>query len=267
MSAWISRTAIAVILSASFGSAASAAPFDPDRPSRTASTPPIGDHLLDGRVTGAPRAFESFCARHDDQCVRQGDREEVSLDDAAWEALRRVNSTVNRRIAIAPDAPGTDSWDINVASGDCDEYALEKRRELLRQGWPSAALSLAAAYISSGQAHLVLTVRTDHGDLVLDNLRDNVIAADRTGYRWIARQSSLHPRLWVRVQAPTLPVAKLTTPRARAAGNGNGDAIGDLIGREIGQPAPRSHAREASRDIGRFTARAQGGDTRIGLGD
>lgn len=60
----------------------------------------------------------------------------------------------------------------------------------------------------------MLTVRTDHGDFVLDNLRSRVVAADRTGYRWVARQSSIHPRLWVRIDGvarETIQVAKAQT--------------------------------------------------------
>lgn len=263
MSAFVSRTVLAACLAASLPASAGAAPFDPES-GRAAVTLPSGDNLLDGRVTLPPRAFESFCTAHDDQCVRQGDRDEISLDDTAWETLRGVNGAVNRRIVVRPDTPGTDSWDLDVTSGDCDEYALAKRQELLRRGWPSAALSLTAAYISSGQAHLVLTVRTDRGDLVLDNLRDNVIAADRTGYRWIARQSSLHPRLWVRVLNPTTPVARLATRPVRTVGD---DAVADPIGREIGKAAARGKIRETGRDIGHFASRAADADIRIGLGD
>jgi len=76
---------------------------------------------------------------------------------------------------------------------------VEKRKELIDRGWPTNALSLSVAFIRSGEAHLLLVVRTDRGDFALDNLRSRVVAADRTGYRWVARQSTIHPRLWVRV--------------------------------------------------------------------
>jgi len=43
--------------------------------------------------------------------------------------------------------------------GDCNNYALEKRRELIALGWPRAALLLAAAVTETGEGHLVLVAR------------------------------------------------------------------------------------------------------------
>jgi hypothetical protein len=45
----------------------------------------------------------------------------------------------------------------------------------------------------------VLTVRTDRGDLVLDNLTARLRTADQTDYTWVKRQSAIHPALWVRL--------------------------------------------------------------------
>lgn len=44
---------------------------------------------------------------------------------------------------------------------------------------------------------MVVTVRTDQGDLVLDNLRSEIVAWRRTGYQFIMRQSGDNPQLWV----------------------------------------------------------------------
>lgn len=255
MSARFSSAVLAFSFAITLAPAALAAPFDPDRVGPAPLPMPRGEPLVDGRITLPPKAFVTFCATYDDQCVRRGDRDEITLDADAWATLREVNRRVNRGITVKSDPPGTDIWLLNVSAGDCDEFALEKRRELIERGWPTAALSLAAAYVSSGQAHLVLTVRTDHGDLVLDNLRDSVIAADRTGYRWIARQSALHPRLWVSVinTGNNVPVARLraadsdAAPIATGIGRATAADAGQGIGRDIGRS---SKARPASRDIG-----------------
>ncbi len=113
--------------------------------------------------------------------------------------LQGINTSVNRRIRPRSDDQGTDVWTVGAAEGDCDDYAVEKRKELLDRSWPSAALSLSVDYLRSGEAHLFLTVRTDRGEFALDNLRSRTVAADRAGYRFVARQSTIHPRLWVQV--------------------------------------------------------------------
>ena len=45
----------------------------------------------------------------------------------------------------------------------------------------------------------VLTVRTDMGDFVLDNLEPRVLAWTETDYRFLKRQSEKHSGLWVSV--------------------------------------------------------------------
>lgn len=181
---------------------------------------PSGGHLADGAITAAPRAFDVFCTDYVDQCASDGGNVVAGLDGARWNELQDVNSHVNRRIRAQADAYGTDVWTIGAREGDCDDYAVEKRRELIDRGWPTAALSLSVAFIRSGEAHLLLVVRTDRGDFALDNLRSRVVAADRTGYRWIARQSTIHPRLWVRIDGvipDTLMVAKVEKSPAPAS--------------------------------------------------
>ena len=164
---------------------------------------PSGRHLADGTVTAAPQAFSTYCGAYVDQCSSDGSTDLVVLDAGRWADLQEINADVNRRIHPRSDDPGSDVWSVGATEGDCDDYAVEKRKELLERGWPSASLSLAVAFLRTGEAHLLLTVRTDRGDFALDNLRSRVIAADRTGYRFVARQSTIHPRLWVRVDGVT----------------------------------------------------------------
>ncbi len=197
---------------------------------------PVGAHLAEGGLTTSPAAFAVFCNSYPDQCMSNGTSELLHLDTLRWQEMVDVNALVNRRIHPRPDAPGADVWELGVTSGDCDEFAVEKRRELLSRGWPSAALSLAVAYVANGQAHLVLTIRTDRGDFVLDNLRTGVLSSERTGYRWLMRQSTLHPRLWVRVNgtrdidaqmAKLAKMPKKATPAAPAYPVGLAQTIAD----------------------------------------
>jgi len=52
----------------------------------------------------------------------------------------------------------------------------------------------------------VLTVRTDKGDFILDNLNDTVKPWEATGYRYLKRQSTTHTGRWVSIRKgnPTL---------------------------------------------------------------
>jgi hypothetical protein len=67
----------------------------------------------------------------------------------------------------------------------------------------------------------VVTVRTDQGDLVLDNLRSSVVSWQKTGYRWIMRKSERNPQFWVELHGGQVVrfmphTAWTTNPRSRA---------------------------------------------------
>ena len=51
-----------------------------------------------------------------------------------------------------------------------------------------------------GEGHAVLTVRTDKGDFILDNLTDQVRTWDQTGYRFLKRQASDNTGRWVSIR-------------------------------------------------------------------
>ncbi|MDR3438197.1 transglutaminase-like cysteine peptidase, partial [Telmatospirillum sp.] len=99
---------------------------------------------------------------------------------------------------ITPDrAKGGFDWSIDTTYGNCNDYAVQKRKALLDKGYPASALSLSAVLTSWGEGHLVLTVRTDRGDYVLDNLRPTILSWDRTGYEFNRVQSLADPQTWV----------------------------------------------------------------------
>ena len=195
------RFALVALLGASGASApAVAGPFPVVRPF---SLPPRASTLPEGEPTLAPLAFVRFCLRQPDQCVGDG-ADRITLDEAAIGDLSDVNRSVNR--SIRPQrklaSAGIGNWEIAPAAGDCNDYALTKRHELLARGYPASALLLSVVETRWGEGHLVLTVRTDRGDLVLDNLSAAIRPWDATGYRWIKRQSSQDPNRWVAVDLP-----------------------------------------------------------------
>ena len=131
----------------------------------------------------APVGFQIFCLSHPGHC-RGGGASEVRLTEALMSTLGAVNVRVNR--AIRPRDESTDVWSIGVTSGDCEDYVLAKRAMLIGMGVPASALRIAIANTRQGIGHAVLIVRTDRGDLVLDNMTSQILPSDGTSLRWVA---------------------------------------------------------------------------------
>lgn len=131
----------------------------------------------------APLGYQLFCLTNPRHC-RGGGASEVGYTDQLGTLLHQVNASVNG--AIQPRSDRKDVWSIGVSQGDCEEYALAKRVELIRLGVPASAVRIAMAKTRSGEGHAVVVVRTDAGDLVLDNLTSRIKNWDETGLRWVA---------------------------------------------------------------------------------
>jgi predicted transglutaminase-like cysteine proteinase len=163
----------------------------------TASATPAAAAMREGGYALAPFSFVKFCLDYPGDCPKSAGPGRIHLTSAHMAELASVNRAVNAAIRPTPDTSALRYWKLNVSAGDCNAYAVEKRHELIRRGWPAAALALTVAKTSWGEGHLVVTVRTDEGDLVLDNLRSTIIPWQKTGYDWIMRQSELNPQFWV----------------------------------------------------------------------
>ena len=147
-------------------------------------------------VTQAPYGFVQFCARTPEEC-QQGPMEEqrFSATPERLSELDTINRAVNRAIAPATDMEiygQAEYWTIPTARGDCEDYALLKRKRLMARGWPASALLMTVVRDEKGEGHAVLTARTLQGDFVLDNKIDEVKAWHRTRYEFIMRQSYLN---------------------------------------------------------------------------
>ena len=70
--------------------------------------------------------------------------------------------------------------------GDCEDFALAKKRALENQGVPSC---LATCWTETGGYHAVLVVRTDQGDYVLDNRYESVWGWNDLPYKWDKMQA------------------------------------------------------------------------------
>ena len=95
-----------------------------------------------------------------------------------------------------------DGWTIAPSKGDCNDYAVTKRHELLQSGLPARALRLSVVETASGIGHLVLIVATTKGDFVLDNLSETIRPWQSTDYRWLKIQSASDAKFWYAVRTP-----------------------------------------------------------------
>jgi len=91
-----------------------------------------------------------------------------------------------------------DRWDYpDDGYGDCEDYALEKRRLLIEAGWPREALLMTVVRGRAGEEHAILTVTTTSGDYILDNLTDRILPWDQTDYKFLWRQAQFDSSTWV----------------------------------------------------------------------
>ncbi len=135
------------------------------------------------------------------------ERVEISADQL--ELVRSVNLSINRQLHWRADSAVhgvTEVWSLPLTDGtgvfgDCEDFALEKRRALIARGVPAAALGLATAYSRATGLHAVLVVRTTQGDYVLDNTTPFILPWFQTDYVWLRIQDGESLLSWRRVQA------------------------------------------------------------------
>jgi predicted transglutaminase-like cysteine proteinase len=152
----------------------------------------------------APFAHARHCAQYPDECrirrmaFRGG---KLALTEKRWAELTGANTQVNRAIRPERNLLGVagEEWLIAPKAGDCNDYAVTKRHELLARGWPSRALLLAEVIVPSGEHHLVVVVRVKDGDFVIDNLNANIRPWNKTQYRWVRIQTPTDPTVWATV--------------------------------------------------------------------
>lgn len=160
-----------------------------------------------GAKTSAPIGWVQFCAEYDPECkTKPSMPRDVVLSGQAWRDLVRVNRWVNASIRPITDLEHwgvVERWNFpDDGYGDCEDYALEKRRMLLDAGWPREALLITVVRDQNGEGHAVLTAKTDKGEFILDNQRDEILLWSDTGYRFVKRQSQSDPNVWVSLGEP-----------------------------------------------------------------
>ncbi len=159
-----------------------------------------------GGLTSQPIGHFEFCQANTAECRIQSIGAQPLIAGTKTMALvETVNAQVNA--AILPetdrDVYGKDEvWAYPRVAGDCEDYVLLKRRILMNKGISPANLLITVVRKPDGEGHAVLSLRTKSGDFVLDNLNDEVLPWEATGYRFLKRQSSEHTGHWVTIETP-----------------------------------------------------------------
>jgi len=160
-----------------------------------------------GAVTTPPIGWAEFCIEYAPECdTRASLPRDVALSARAWAELKRINVAVNTSVKPMTDM---DHWGVverwnypDDGYGDCEDYALQKRKLLMAAGWPREALLMTVVRDQNGNGHAILTVKTDRGEYVLDNQTNDVLLWADTGYRFVKRQSQSDPNVWVSLGEP-----------------------------------------------------------------
>jgi predicted transglutaminase-like cysteine proteinase len=154
-----------------------------------------------GNLSTQPIGHYEFCLREAAECrSNAGSTAPVELTRSLWSRIIEVNNLVNTMITPRTDWEmwGVEEyWSYPVAGyGDCEDYALEKRRLLMQAGIPASSLLMTVVRQPNGEGHAVLTVRTSMGDYILDNLELRVLPWTQTQYRYLKRQTPHHAGQW-----------------------------------------------------------------------
>lgn len=163
-----------------------------------ATGPQSGAHLPTLQRVAAPNGFHGVCQRYAWAC--ENTAAQVKTTEQLLRAARHVNLSVNRRfdeIADETQYNRQEYWALPThIGGDCEDFALLKRQELMALGVPGERLLIATVLDRQRRAHAVLVLRTDRGDMVLDNLTNRIKHWSATGYTFLRMQDPDAPSRW-----------------------------------------------------------------------
>jgi predicted transglutaminase-like cysteine proteinase len=153
-----------------------------------------------------PIGYVNFCQQHQADCRASGRyADRLQLTSAKRRELEQVNRYVNKTVSPVTDLDlygKVEVWTYPDGKGDCEDYVLLKRRMLIERGWPESTLLITVVRDENNEGHAVLTARTDVGDLVLDNKRQQILRWSDTPYTFIKRQSDRNPLVWTSLLPP-----------------------------------------------------------------
>ena len=167
------------------------------------------------RSASIPVGWVTFCADQPRECAATHLRPlVVQMTDERWSELRTIDVLANHTIQGVADNDHYGIYKLGIINwwtypddgkGNCNDYVLLKKKLLVEAGWPASALLLTVVLDHENEGHLVLTLRSDRGDLILDNMADDVKLWSATGYTFIKRQSPENPNTWQQLEPGKSP--------------------------------------------------------------
>ncbi len=172
---------------------------------------PLASYEMPGGKTSVPYGWLDFCNRYAPECDGPPlGAVDIDLSSKAFADIEKINRRVNGAVEAVTDMDHwgvVDRWDYPIdGKGDCEDYALFKRKLLMETGFPRQALLMTVVRDHQGEGHAILTVKTNRGDFVLDNLNDKVKPWNETGYQFVKRQSQEDQNVWVSLGVPASPL-------------------------------------------------------------
>ncbi|MEN0000053.1 MAG: transglutaminase-like cysteine peptidase [Pseudomonadota bacterium] len=166
---------------------------------------------LAGRTT-QPVGHYEFCRQSPHECrsIRAAQPHALNRDD--WQAMVTINNQINSAVLPRTDMQiwgREELWSYPTTVGDCEDFVLLKRHMLIERGFSPANLLITVVRQRNGEGHAVLTVRTDHGEFILDNLTSEIKAWEDTSYTYLKRQSSRHAGRWITINDHRMSVASV----------------------------------------------------------
>ena len=183
---------LALVLSCA-AAAANALHLNPDQPDGASNMQTFG-------ATSMPIGYYEYCQRYSELCQRPAEAESLELTRERWRQMVDINNFANTSVEPLTDQEifgVEEKWDYPERVGDCEDYALLKRKLLNEKGFPLGSLLLTVARDSKGGGHAVLTVVTDLGDFVLDNVEQKIVLWRDAEIYFLKRQSGKDPNTWV----------------------------------------------------------------------
>lgn len=169
-----------------------------------------------GAPTKQPIGHYRLCQSRPDECRRFPGivAGPIKLDAELMRLVAKVNSDTNTEIKPKSDQElygVEENWTYPVNEGDCEDYALLKRKRLAKAGIPLSDLLITVVRKRDNTGHAVLTLRSTTGDFILDNLDMKVRSWTDTPYRYVKRQDSDNPGRWISIDENDDPVVSAAT--------------------------------------------------------
>ena len=141
--------------------------------------------------TSIPIGAYQYCVRYQERCKYAVKSRKLKLTRENWKQLVETNVSINAAVRPVTDMDfyGVEEfWEIPTKAGDCEDYVLAKKVNLVKAGIPAGAMRVTVVFDENDGGHAVLTVVTDRGDYILDNNTDKVLPWQEAELTYIKRQ-------------------------------------------------------------------------------